>query len=120
MDRSKLVSSRAIAAIAGAAIGFFAASFPTQLQAANPIVGKCVPKLKAAKATGKHWTAFAANRANKAGQACGWAIGFPVREAAVSGALSECRASERDHPTWGERNTCSLVMVEGTYAFRHL
>lgn len=82
-------------------------------EAANKIVGKpCLAKSKQIKAKGRHWTAFAANQANKAGQACGWATEFPARETVVSGALSECRASERDHPTWGKRGTCEIIFVQ--------
>jgi hypothetical protein len=82
-------------------------------EASNKIVGKpCLAKYKSIKAKGKHWTAFAANQANKAGQACGWATEFPAKETAISGALSECRASERDHPTWGKRGTCKIVFVQ--------
>jgi hypothetical protein len=84
-----------------------------QVARANKVVGKpCLAKVKQIKAKGKRWTAFAANQANKAGQACGWTMEFPVRETAISMALSECRASERDHPTWGKRGTCRIVFVQ--------
>jgi hypothetical protein len=80
---------------------------------ANPVTGKpCLAKYKSIKAKGKRWTAFAANQANKAGQACGWATEFPARETAISGALSECKVSERIHPTWGKRNSCRIVFVK--------
>jgi hypothetical protein len=80
---------------------------------ANPVTGKpCLAKYKSIKAKGKRWTAFAANKANKAGQACGWATEFPARETAISGALSECKVSERIHPTWGKRNSCRIVFVK--------
>jgi hypothetical protein len=85
----------------------------TDAAAANKVTGKpCLAKYKSIAAKGKRWTAFAANRANQAGQACGWAIEFPARETAITGALSECKASERDHPTWGKHNTCSIVFVK--------
>ncbi len=80
---------------------------------AGPVTGKpCLAKYKSVKAKGKRWTAFAANQANKEGQACGWAMDFPARETAISGALSECRVSERIHPTWGKRNSCRVVFVK--------
>lgn len=80
---------------------------------ANPVTGKpCLAKYKSVKAKGKRWTAFAANQANDAGQACGWATDFPARETAISGALSECKVSERIHPTWGKRNSCRIVFVK--------
>jgi hypothetical protein len=95
-------------------LAFVLAPVPTvDAQASNKIVGKpCLAKYKLIKAKGKHWTAFAANQANRAGQACGWAREFPARETAVSGALSECRASERDHPTWGKHGSCKIIFVQ--------
>ena len=91
----------------------FAPVFATDAAAANKVTGKpCLAKYKLILAKGKRWTAFAANRANSAGQACGWAIEFPARETAILGALSECKASERDHPTWGRHSTCSIVFVK--------
>ena len=85
----------------------------TEAEASHKLVGKsCVAKYKSVTAKGKHWTAFAANEANKAGQACGWAMQFPAKETAVGGAMSECRVSERIHPTWGSHGTCRIVFVK--------
>ena len=91
----------------------FVPALITGAEAANKVTGKpCLAKYKSILAKSKRWTAFAANQANQAGQACGWAIEFPARETAISGALSECRASERDHPTWGKSKTCRIVFVK--------
>lgn len=88
-------------------------ALPSDAQASNKIVGKpCLAKYNAIKATGKRWTAFAANQANAAGQACGWAIQFEIKGVALAGALRECRASEHDHPTWGKRGTCKIIFVQ--------
>lgn len=101
---------RAIASLLVAALTVPA--FPA-VSDANPVTGKpCLTKYKSIKAKGRRWTAFAANKANKAGQACGWATEFPARETAISGALSECKVSERIHPTWGKRNSCRIVFVK--------
>jgi hypothetical protein len=82
-------------------------------EASSKVVGKpCMTKYKSVTAKGKRWTAFAANEANKAGQACGWAMEFPARETAVGGAMSECRVSERNHPTWGRHGTCKIVFIK--------
>lgn len=82
-------------------------------EASNKIVGKpCLAKHKQIKAQAIRWTAFAANEANGAGQACGWAIGFTIKGVAIAGALRECRASEHDHPTWGKRKTCKIIFVQ--------
>jgi hypothetical protein len=84
-----------------------------EVEASNKMVGKpCLAKYKSIKANGKRWTAFAANQANAAGQACGWAIEFAIKGVAVAGALRECRASEHDHPTWGKRGTCKIIFVQ--------
>jgi hypothetical protein len=91
----------------------FVSAAAANAAAANKMVGKpCLAKYKSIKATGKHWTAFAANQANAAGQACGWAIQFDLKGIAVYGALRECRASEHDHPTWGTRGTCEIIFVQ--------
>lgn len=81
--------------------------------AAAPIVsGVCATKYKYVKSHGDRWTAFAANRVVNGGQGCGWATGFAIRHQAVSRALSECRAAEREHPTWGKRGTCKILFVQ--------
>lgn len=99
--------------IASLLIGALMVSVLPTVSEANPVTGKpCLAKYKSIKAKGKRWTAFAANQANKAGQACGWATEFPARETAISGALSECKVSERIHPTWGKRNSCRIVFVK--------
>ena len=78
-----------------------------EVEASNKMVGKpCLAKYKSIKANGKRWTAFAA------GQACGWAIEFVIKGAAIAGALRECRASEYDHPTWGKHGTCKIIFVQ--------
>lgn len=82
-------------------------------EAANKMVGKpCLAKYEQIKAQSIRWTAFAANEANGAGQACGWAIGLAVKGVALNGALRECRASEHDHPTWGKRGTCQIIFAQ--------
>lgn len=84
----------------------------TQAQAGNPVVSKkCVAKLNWAKTEGKRWSGFAANEANGAGQACGWALDFALKSDAAAGALRECRASEYDHPTFGKHGTCKIVYL---------
>jgi hypothetical protein len=89
------------------------AAAPMSDAAANEIVGKpCLAKYKQIKAQSIRWTAFAANQADGAGQACGWAIGFAIKGVAVNGALRECRASEHDHPTWGKRSSCKIIFVQ--------
>ena len=79
---------------------------------ASSVAGKCIPKFEQIKKAGRHWTVFAGNLPNKNGQACGWVMNFPVRETAVSKALSECRASERDHPTWGKSGSCRVIYIK--------
>ena len=81
-------------------------------EAAGAVVAKCLPKFNAVKSSGRHWKAFAANEPNKNGQSCGWTEGFPAKDTAISKAMSECRASERKHPTWGVTGTCRIVLVK--------
>lgn len=81
-------------------------------EAAGSVTAKCLPKFNALKSSGRHWKAFAANKSNKNGQSCGWTEGFPAKDAAISKAMSECRVSEGNHPTWGITGTCRVVLVK--------
>jgi hypothetical protein len=103
------VLTKSIAAIALTVLVAFCGSKGASAQA---VVAKCAPKFMQIKAKGKHWKAFAVNKPNNNGQACGWTEGFPAKYSASTKALSECQASERDHPTWGVTGTCRIVYLK--------
>ena len=100
-----------VLAIAGLSLSVALMSTPS-VAGAELAVAKCVPPLKKVRSSGKRWSAFAANKPNKNGQACGWTTGFPIKQTAVTMALSECRVSEKKHPTWGITGTCRIIYVK--------
>jgi hypothetical protein len=62
--------------------------------------------------TGRKWAAFAQNKSIRGGNVCGWGEDYQSKRAAVSAALSECRAMHAEHPTWGVKNTCRIKKIK--------
>lgn len=104
MIRSGIISSVVFSAA-------LALSAP-ESQAAGAAAGKCLSKFNEIVSTGHHWIAFAGNNPNSNGQSCGWTQAFPSKEAAKAKAMSECKVSEKGHPTWGVTGTCHLLVVK--------
>jgi uncharacterized protein YegP (UPF0339 family) len=72
----------------------------------------CLPNYRKWNTRDRHWKAFTLNIWNSNGQVCGWAGGYPSKQAAIARAMRECQKNAKRTPSFGLKSSCYVFDVK--------